>query len=188
MNKIELHISVNDKENYLLVKGFIDSKEDAFITHEYFASGCFPGQSRAEFFCKMDVMLTMDGYKELASREDIEATYDLSVAMDFPNIGDMLNNLPNIKHFMRDRLEKMYYESGDIEGRYERSEKFIEATNLIQMKIFKQDQIAIDEYIETKALTKEDKLKDINHMIAFFEKDEKYEDCALLMKIKKRIQ
>ena len=33
-----------------------------------------------------------------------------------------------------------------------------------------------------------DKIKDVNMMIEYFEEREKYEDCALLMKIKQRIE
>ena len=37
-------------------------------------------------------------------------------------------------------------------------------------------------------MTYEDKIKDIDVMINYFEEREQYEDCALLMKIKKRIK
>ena len=37
-------------------------------------------------------------------------------------------------------------------------------------------------------MTYKDKLKDIDIMIEYFEDREKYEDCALLMKIKQRIE
>ena len=37
-------------------------------------------------------------------------------------------------------------------------------------------------------MTSDDKIKDIDMMIDYFEEREKYEDCALLVKIKEKIK
>ena len=37
-------------------------------------------------------------------------------------------------------------------------------------------------------MTNDDKIKDVELMINYFEEREQYEDCAFLMKIKKRIE
>ena len=46
----------------------------------------------------------------------------------------------------------------------------------------------VDDYIKTKELSHKDKLKDIDLMIEAFIEEERYEDCAFLVKIKNRIE
>ena len=66
--------------------------------------------------------------------------------------------------------------------------RWIEKANNISIELFKKSKSYIDEYVETNDLTASDKIKDISLMIEHFEEQERYEDCALLMKIIKRIK
>ena len=66
--------------------------------------------------------------------------------------------------------------------------RWIEKANNISIELFKKSKSYIDEYVETNDLTASDKIKDISLMIEHFEEQERYEDCALLMKIIKRIE
>jgi|TARA_B100000214_G_scaffold363200_1_gene328469 hypothetical protein len=66
--------------------------------------------------------------------------------------------------------------------------KWVEKANEVSIDLFKQSKSYQDEYVETNDMTYEDKIKDIDVMINYFEEREQYEDCALLMKIKKRIK
>ena len=66
-------------------------------------------------------------------------------------------------------------------------EKFLKKANETSLKLFKQSKSFIKDYVETKELTYEDKIKDLNLMIEAFIEEERYEDCALLVKVKKQI-
>ena len=66
-------------------------------------------------------------------------------------------------------------------------EKFLKKANETSLKLFKQSKSFIRDYVETKELTYEDKIKDLNLMIEAFVEEERYEDCALLVKVKKQI-
>lgn len=66
--------------------------------------------------------------------------------------------------------------------------KWIEKANNISLELFKKSKSYIDEYVESNDLNNNDKIKDIDLMISYFEEKEQYEDCAFLMKIKKRIK
>ena len=66
-------------------------------------------------------------------------------------------------------------------------EKFLDQANETSLKLFKQSKSFIRDYVETKELTYEDKIKDLNLMIEAFIEEERYEDCALLVKVKKQI-
>ena len=66
-------------------------------------------------------------------------------------------------------------------------EKFLKKANETSLKLFKQSKSFIKDYVKTRELTYEDKIKDIDLMIETFVEEERYEDCALLVKVKKQI-
>ena len=66
-------------------------------------------------------------------------------------------------------------------------EKFLIQANETSLKLFRQNQSFVNDYVETKELTYEDKLKDIELMIEAFIEEERYEDCAFLVKIKNKV-
>ena len=46
----------------------------------------------------------------------------------------------------------------------------------------------IKDYVKTPEMSAKDKIKDLNLMIEAFVEEERYEDCALLVKIKDKIK
>lgn len=66
--------------------------------------------------------------------------------------------------------------------------KFLNEANETSLKLFKQNGSFVDDYIETKELTYEDKIKDIELMIEAFVEQERYEDCALLVRVKNKVK
>ena len=65
---------------------------------------------------------------------------------------------------------------------------WVEKANKVSMDLFRQSKSYQDEYVETNDMAYKEKIKDIDMMINYFEEREKYEDCAILMKIKQRIE
>ena len=66
--------------------------------------------------------------------------------------------------------------------------RFVGRANETTLKLFKQDSIYITEYVETNEMTYEHKIKDLDILIKYFEERERYEDCALILKIKEKVQ
>jgi hypothetical protein len=66
--------------------------------------------------------------------------------------------------------------------------EFVVEANNKSIDLFKSDPSFIKEYVETKDMSRNEKIKDLNIMIEAFEKEERYEDCALLVKIKEKIE
>jgi hypothetical protein len=66
-------------------------------------------------------------------------------------------------------------------------EKFLTEANETSLALFKKNEDFIIDYVETPEMSKKDKLKDIELMIEAFVEEERYEDCALLVKIKEKI-
>ena len=46
----------------------------------------------------------------------------------------------------------------------------------------------ITEYIETNEMSYEHKIKDLDILIQYFEEQERYEDCALILEVKKQVE
>ena len=67
-------------------------------------------------------------------------------------------------------------------------QKFLTQANETSLALFKKNDDFIEDYITTKELSYKDKLKDIESMIEAFVEEERYEDCALLVKIKNKIK
>jgi len=65
---------------------------------------------------------------------------------------------------------------------------WVEKANKVSMDLFRSSKSYQDEYVETNEMAYKEKIKDINMMIDYFEEQEKYEDCAILVKIKQRIE
>ena len=66
-------------------------------------------------------------------------------------------------------------------------QKFLIQANETSLALFKKNNDFINEYVETPEMSKKDKLKDIELMIEHFVEEERYEDCALLVKVKNKV-
>ena len=66
-------------------------------------------------------------------------------------------------------------------------EKFLKEANETSLALFKKNDDFIDDYVETNEMSAKDKVKDLDLMIEAFVEEERYEDCALLVKIKNKV-
>ena len=66
-------------------------------------------------------------------------------------------------------------------------EKFLVQANETSLALFKKSDDFVNEYVETSEMSSKDKLKDLDLMIEAFVEEERYEDCALLVKIKEKV-
>ena len=79
----------------------------------------------------------------------------------------------------------------DIAGQISSPEdisNFVGRANETTLKLFKQDPVYITEYVETNEMSYKHKIKDLDILIQYFEEQERYEDCALLVKIKEKVE
>ena len=67
-------------------------------------------------------------------------------------------------------------------------DKFLKEANETSLALFKKNDDFIDDYVKTDEMSIKDKLKDLELMIEAFVEEERYEDCALLVKIKDKIK
>ena len=83
----------------------------------------------------------------------------------------------NIKNFMF---------SFQIKGKDDIN-KFLKEANETSLALFKKNKDFIIDYVKTVEMSKKDKIKDLDLMIEAFVEEERYEDCALLVKIKNKV-
>ena len=67
-------------------------------------------------------------------------------------------------------------------------EKFLTEANETSLALFKRNKDFITDYVETTEMSARDKVKDLDLMIEAFVEEERYEDCALLVKIKDKVK
>ena len=65
---------------------------------------------------------------------------------------------------------------------------FLKEANETSLELFKKNDDFIKDYVTTSEMSKKDKLRDLELMIEAFVEEERYEDCALLVKIKDKIK
>ena len=66
-------------------------------------------------------------------------------------------------------------------------DNFLKEANETSLALFKKNKDFIDDYVETDEMSAKDKVRDLDLMIEAFVEEERYEDCALLVKIKDKI-
>jgi valyl-tRNA synthetase len=67
-------------------------------------------------------------------------------------------------------------------------ESFLTQANETSLVLFKKNKAFITDYVETPEMSAKDKMRDLDLMIEAFVEEERYEDCALLVKIKDKVK
>ena len=122
-----------------------------------------------------------------------EENYERGLFLDIDVMNGENERWNLIKGIEKEKTENLFEKIQDfmfsfqIRGK-EDIEKFLKQANETSLALFKRNNDFIDDYVTTKDLTYKDKLRDIELMIEAFVEEERYEDCALLVKIKDKIK
>ena len=146
-------------------------------------------------YCDMEVMGSESSRLDLFNRSNPEIKFDWGkLEDDLDEDGNF--PLDEDGHFDPSRLDnldkfsngiKSFMFSLDLQSP-ERMDEFIKSANEMSLKLFKREDEFVEEYVKTPAMSSKEKIKDIEIMIEYFiENGERYEDCALLNKIKEKI-
>jgi len=66
-------------------------------------------------------------------------------------------------------------------------ERFVGKANETTIKLFREAPEYITEYVESNEMTYDHKIQDLNILIQYFEEQERYEDCALILEVKNKL-
>ena len=175
--EFEVYLSTYDGTQHLRLHGWL-KKHDVIIKSETFQ------KTESTFGTFMvyinDIML------EKLKEENYERGLfcDIEVMNTESDRWDLFQN--NKKENLLQKIQDFMF-SFQIKDK-EDIEKFLKEANNTSLSLFRKNDDFVKDYVQTKELSYFEKMRDIDLMIESFVEEERYEDCAFLVKIKDRIQ
>ena len=127
--------------------------------------------------------IMLDKLKEENTEKDL--FIDLEVMSTESERWSLFQDFNKDKDKMADMLKNFMF-SFQIKDKNDIN-NFLTQANETSLALFKKNKDFITDYVETPEMSKKDKLKDLELMIEAFIEEERYEDCALLVKIKNKV-
>ena len=174
-NYIEVCFTTEDGIQHLRLHGYLKRNDIPVKTEQIFGKGA------EDFGMFIAIVLHDDLMDIVQSKEDLFTEFEVLSKED--ERWDNYNKLKD-KDFIKNISDFMFSFNPDKKIDVDR---FIEQANETTLKLFKNSNEFLADYVQNEAMTADEKLNDLNHLIKFFEEQERYEDCALLSKIKKKI-
>ena len=180
--EFEVHLLTYDGSQHLRLHGWL-KRNDVLIKSETIHNN---DESFGRFMIFInDIML------EKLKEENLERGLFLDIDVmntenERWNMIKGLNKKEDERENLLDKIQDFMF-SFQIKDK-EDIERFLNQANETSLKLFKQNESFVEDYVTTKELTYEDKLKDIDLMIEAFIEQERYEDCALLVKVKNKVK
>ena len=177
--ELEVFLTTFDGEQHLRLHGWLKSN-DCLIKSENIVD-------QDDYFGVFTVYVTENQLEKLKENNTESSLFmELEVMSTESERWNLFKGL-NKDRFKKD-LEKIQNfmfsfqikDKGDIE-------KFLTQANETSLALFKKNDDFVDDYVKTLEMSKKDKLKDLDIMIEAFVEEERYEDCALLVKIKNKV-
>lgn len=129
------------------------------------------------------VICDSDTLAALKNREDL---FDSISVMDGEDVRWGLYKTMKNENIV-DQIKDFMF-SFDFSNPKESIETMLHRANETSIGLFRKNESFVNDYINTDVLTYEEKLKDLESMIVYFEGLERYEDCALLVEIKEKVK
>ena len=177
-HQLEIILKTFDGAQHLRLHGWL-KRNDTLIKMEQFAS------KGEDYFGSFIVLLessVLDHLKE----ENLEK--GLFVHMDVISNEENTYKLSDNMMKLDEGIKNFLF---DIAGQISSPEdisKFVGRANETTLKLFRQSESYIIEYIETNDMSYDNKMKDLDILIQYFEEQDRYEDCALLVEVKNKVK
>ena len=178
-NEMEVCLTTFDGEQHLRLHGWL-KRNDVIVRSENIIK-------EDDYFGVFTVYVTENQLNKLKENNlDSNLFLDLEV---MSTESERWNIFKNIKDKERenifDRIQNLMF-SFQIKDKND-IEKFLKQANETSLALFKKNDDFIDDYVKTNEMSAKDKVRDLNLMIEAFVEEERYEDCALLVKIKEKV-
>ena len=177
--ELEVYLTTFDGAQHLRLHGWL-KRNDTLIKAENIADN-------GDYFGTFMVYITENQLDKLREN-NIESSLflDLEVMSSESDRWNIFQGLK--KDNLKNDIEKIqdFMFSFQIRDK-EDIQKFLTQANETSLALFKKNDDFINDYVETPEMSKKDKLKDIELMIEYFVEEERYEDCALLVKVKNKV-
>ena len=175
--ELEVYLTTFDGAQHLRLHGWL-IRNDTLIKAENISNG-------EDHFGTFMVYITENQLNKLKENNTESALFmDLEVMSTESERWNLYQGLDN-KEGIFDKIQDFMF-NFQIRSK-EDIETFLKQANETSLALFKRNDEFVDDYVKTKEMSKKDKLKDIDHMIESFVEEERYEDCAFLVKIKDKV-
>ena len=175
--ELEVYLTTFDGAQHLRLHGWL-KRNDTLIKAENISNG-------EDHFGTFMVYITENQLNKLKENNTESALFmDLEVMSTESERWNLYQGLDN-KEGIFDKIQDFMF-NFQIRSK-EDIETFLKQANETSLALFKRNDEFVDDYVKTKEMSKKDQLKDIDHMIESFVEEERYEDCAFLVKIKDKV-
>ena len=177
--EVEVYLTTFDGEQHLRLHGWL-KRHDTLIKSENVVD-------QSDYFGTFMIFITDKQLNNL--KED---NLESGLFMDLEIMSTESERLNIFQGLNKDTFEKDLEKIQDFMFSFQIKDKkdiqkFLIQANETSLTLFKKSKDFINDYVKTDEMSKKDKLKDIELMIEHFIEEERYEDCALLVKIKNKI-
>ena len=175
--ELEVYLTTFDGAQHLRLHGWL-KRNDTLIKAENISNG-------EDHFGTFMVYITENQLNKLKENNTESSLFmELEVMSTESERWNLYQGLDN-KEGIFDKIQDFMF-NFQIRSK-EDIETFLKQANETSLALFKRNDEFVDDYVKTKEMSKKDKLKDIDHMIESFVEEERYEDCAFLVKIKDKV-
>ena len=178
-HQLEIILKTFDGAQHLRLHGWL-KRNDTLIKMESFA------HKGDDYFGSFIVYITEKVLSKL-KEENMEKELFTHVDILSREIKENIFELDNVIKLDEGIKEFLF----DIAGQLSSPEditRFVGKANETTLKLFKQKQSYITEYVETNDMSYDNKMKDLDILIQYFEEQERYEDCALILEVKDKVK
>ena len=178
--ELEVYLTTFDGAQHLRLHGWL-KRNDTLIKAENIADN-------GDYFGTFMIYITENQLEKLKDQNKERSLFiDLEVMSTESKRWDLFQDIKKKeREDMFDKIQNFIF-SFQIRDK-EDIQKFLTQANETSLALFKKNDDFINDYVETSEMSKKDKLKDIELMIEAFVEEERYEDCAFLVKIKEKIE
>tara|TARA_R110002153_G_scaffold13577_1_gene50325 strand:+ start:401 stop:1015 length:615 start_codon:yes stop_codon:yes gene_type:complete len=176
--EIEVFLTTYDGAQHLRLHGWL-KRNDVLIKSENIVE-------QDKYFGVFTIYVNETMLERLKDENtDKDLFIDLEVMSTESERWNLFQDFNKDKDKMQDMLKNFMF-SFQIKDKKD-IEKFLTEANETSLALFKKNDDFIKDYVETIEMSYKDKLKDLEIMIDTFVEEERYEDCALLVKIKNKV-
>ena len=177
--ELEVFLTTYDGSQHLRLHGWL-KRNDTLIKSENILD-------QEDYFGVFTVYITENQLNKLKEQNTESSLFmDLEVMSTESERWNLFQDRTKDKDKIIESIENFMF-SFQIRDK-EDIEKFLKQANETSLALFKKNKDFIDDYVETDEMSAKDKVKDLDLMIEAFVEEERYEDCALLVKIKDKIK
>ena len=176
--ELEVFLTTGSGEQHLRLHGWL-KRNDVIVKSENIVD-------QKDYFGVFTIYINdkiLNRLKEENTEKDL--FIDLEVMSTENERWNIFQNMPKKKDDLFESIQNFMF-SFQIRDKKD-IDNFLTEANETSLALFKKNKDFIKDYVETPEMSKKDKLKDLEIMIEAFVEEERYEDCALLVKIKNQV-